>query len=147
VVVVFVGTGGSLQAVFYVLLALLLKTSFVWDLFIRAYDKEFKGLTGFSSAVQQTIGPNEPLWFYTPVSYSSEFDEYSQVYFYLNRHVPLAPCAEQPEFDRCQPGYYLLRDTAWEKFRSLPHVRLVLDSKESAGPAPEIRLVMVHLGE
>ncbi len=144
---VFVGTAGRWRAALWGLLSFLVVASFARYPFTRAYFKEYKGMTGFAAAIQRTVDPQEPLWFYTPVSYSSEFDEFSQVYFYLDRHVPLASCAEQPEFGRCQPGYYLLRDSSWEKFRSLPHVRFVLDSKESAGPDPEIRLILVHLGE
>jgi hypothetical protein len=115
--------------------------------FTRAYFKEVKAFTGFAAAIQRTIDPNAPLCFYTPEPYSSEFDEFSQVYFYLNRHVRLAPCAEQPDFAQCQPGYYLLRDRHWAKLRNTPQARLVLNSKDSAGPDPETRLVVVHLGD
>jgi 4-amino-4-deoxy-L-arabinose transferase-like glycosyltransferase len=115
--------------------------------FTRAYFKEFKAFTGFAEAIQRQIGPNDPFWFYTPETYSSEFDEFSQVYFYLNRQVRLASCAEQPDFAQCQPGYYLLRERHWEKLRTTPRARLVLDSKDSAGPNPETRLVVVRLGD
>ncbi|NOT54688.1 MAG: hypothetical protein HOP18_08810, partial [Deltaproteobacteria bacterium] len=76
--------------------------------------------------------------------YSSEFDEFSQVYFYLNRHVPLASCSEQPDFAQCEPGHYVLRFRHWQKLQPLPTAALVLDSANSAGPNPETRLVLVR---
>jgi hypothetical protein len=127
-----------------VLLGVLLVSSLAVYPFTRAYTKEFKAFTGFATAITQTIPMNEPLRFYTPETYSSEFDEFSQVYFYLHRHVPLAPCAEQPNFAQCEPGYYILRFRHWQKLPPLPTASLVLDSADSAGPNPETRLVLVR---
>jgi hypothetical protein len=115
--------------------------------FTHAYFKEFKAFTGFAAAIHKEIQPRDNFWFYTPEQYSSEFDEFSQVYFYLDRQVRLAPCAEQPNFAQCPPGYYLLRERHWKKLSHTPHAHLVLDSKDSAGPNPETRLVVVRLGD
>jgi 4-amino-4-deoxy-L-arabinose transferase-like glycosyltransferase len=145
--VVYEGTAGRWRAALWGLLLLLLVSMVGIYPFTRAYLKEFKAFTGFAEAIRQKVGPKDPFWFYTPEAYSSEFDEFSQVYFYLNRQVRLAPCAEQPNFLQCQPGYYLLRDRHWAKLRNTPHARLVLDSKDSAGPDPETRLVVVRLGD
>ena len=79
--------------------------------------KEFKSFTGFAQALERSVGRNVPLHFYTPLPYSSEFDEFSQVYFYLNRHVQLARCAEQPDVGRCEPGYYLMRFPHWQEVK------------------------------
>jgi len=127
-----------------VLLLLVLDTISVYP-FTRAYAKEFKAFTGFASVIKQTVAANEPLFFYTPEPYSSEFDEFSQVYFYLDRHVPLAPCAEQPDFSRCAPGYYLLRDRHWQLTRTMPNVRQILESRDSAGPDAQTWLILVRL--
>ena len=123
---------------------MLLVSSFAVYPFTRAYTKEYKSFTGFAVAITQVVPTNEPLRFYTPEPYSSEFDEFSQVYFYLNRHVPLASCAEHPDFVRCEPGYYVLRFRHWQKLQPLPTAALVLDSADSAGPNPETRLVLVR---
>jgi hypothetical protein len=144
---VYEGTAGRWRSALWGLLILLLVSVVGIYPFTRAYMKEFKAFTGFAEAIQRQIGPNDPFWFYTPETYSSEFDEFSQVYFYLNRQVRLAPCVEQPNFAQCQPGYYLLRFRHWEKLHDTPRTRLVLDSKDSAGPDPETRLAVVRLGE
>ncbi len=142
---VYVGTAGRWRAALgVVLLLLVLDTISVYP-FTRAYAKEFKAFTGFASVIKQTVGANEPLFFYTPEPYSSEFDEFSQVYFYLDRHVPLAPCAEQPDFSRCAPGYYLLRDRHWQLTRTMPNVRQILESRDSAGPDAQTWLILVRL--
>ncbi len=143
---VFVGTAGHWRAALRGYLFVLLITAVGIYPFTRAYFKELKSFTGFAAAIQRTLGPHEPLWFYTPELYSSEFDEFSQVYFYLDRHVPLAPCAEQLDLALCQPGYYLLRERYWQKLRATAPAQLTLDSKDSAGPDPETRLVVVRLG-
>lgn len=144
---VFAGTSGHWRAVLWGVLGILLVTSVGMYPFTRAYFKEFKAFTGFAAAIQNEIQPDDGFWFYTPVQYSSEFDEFSQVYFYLNRQVRLAPCAEQPNFAQCPPGYYLLRARHWKELSHTPRTRLILDSKDSAGPDPETRLVVVRLGD
>jgi len=142
---VFVGTSGRWRAALWGVLGLLLVTSVGMYPFTRAYFKEFKAFTGFAAAIQKQVGEHDAFWFYTPEQYSSEFDEFSQVYFYLNRQVRLAPCAEQPDFSQCPAGYYLVRDRHWKRLRDTPRVRLLLDSKDSAGPDPETRLMLVQL--
>lgn len=142
---VYAGTAGQWRTALWATLATLLLTTLGLYPFTRAYAKEFKAFTGFAAAITQTVGPDEPFFFYTPESYSSEFDEFSQVYFYLNRHVPLTPCAEQPDLGQCRPGYYLLRARHWQLVQSTPQARLVLDSADSAGPDPETRLVLIRL--
>ncbi len=142
---VYEGTAGRWRAALGAVLFLLVLDTITIYPFTRAYAKEFKAFTGFAVALKQTIGANEPLFFYTPESYSAESDEFSQVYFYLNRHVPLAPCAEQPDFVRCAPGYYLLRDRHWQLIRTMPHVQQILDSQDSAGPDAQTRLILVRL--
>jgi len=141
---VFLSTAGLWRAALWILLGVLLVSSLAVYPFTRAYTKEYKAFTGFAAAITQTVPANESLRFYTPEPYSSEFDEFSQVYFYLNRHVPLALCAEQPDFARCAPGYYVLRFRHWQKLQPLPVASLVLDSADSAGPNPETRLVLVR---
>jgi 4-amino-4-deoxy-L-arabinose transferase-like glycosyltransferase len=143
---IFAGTARRWRPALWGMLGVLLLVATGMYPFTRAYFKELKSFTGFAEAIQKTIAPGEPLWFYTPEPYSSEFDEFSQVYFYLDRHVPLAPCAEQPEMSRCQPGYYLLRERQWQKLRATASAQLLLDSKDSAGPDPETRLVVVRIG-
>ena len=140
----FLSTAGRWRSALWVLLGALLVSSLAVYPFTRAYTKEYKSFTGFAAAITQTVPANEPLRFYTPEPYSSESDEFSQVYFYLNRHVPLASCAEQPDFAQCEPGYYVLRFRHWQKLQPLPAASLVLDSADSAGPNPETRLVLVR---
>ncbi|HXG21589.1 MAG TPA: glycosyltransferase family 39 protein [Methylomirabilota bacterium] len=142
---VFVGTAGRWGAAQGGLLALLLVASVGMYPFTRAYFKEFKAFTGFAQAIRREVDSQSTFWFYTPEPYSSEFDEFSQVYFYLNRQVRLAPCAEQADFSRCQPGYYLIRERTWKDLHSMPRVHFVLDSKDWAGPDPETRLIVVRL--
>lgn len=144
---VVVGVAGRWRAALWGLLGVLLMTSVGMYPFTRAYFKEFKAFTGFAAAIQQKVGPRDALWFYTSEPYSSEFDEFSQVYFYLHRQVRLAPCAEQPDFSLCQPGFYVVRERHWRQLRELPQVQFVLDSKDSAGPDPETRLILLRLGE
>jgi 4-amino-4-deoxy-L-arabinose transferase-like glycosyltransferase len=138
------GTAGRWRSALWSLLGVLFVSSFAVYPFTRAYTKEYKSFTGFAAAITQVVPPNQSLRFYTPEPYSSEFDEFSQVYFYLNRHVPLAICAEQPDFALCAPGYYVLRFRHWQKLQPLPTAALVLDSADSAGPNPETRLVLVR---
>ncbi len=141
---VFLGTAGRWQnALWSILFVLLLSTIAIYP-FTRAYTKEFKSFTGFATAIKETVPTDQPLHFYTPLAYSSEFDEFSQVYFYLNRHVSLARCAEQPDLSRCEPGYYLLRFPHWQKVKESAPVQLLLDSKTLAGPDAEARLVLIH---
>jgi len=141
---VFLGTAGRWQnALWAILFVLLLSTITIYP-FTRAYTKEFKSFTGFAAAIKEAVPVDSPLHFYTPLSYSSEFDEFSQVYFYLNRHVPLARCAEQPDLSRCEPGYYLLRFPHWQKVKESAPAQLLLDSKALAGPDAEARLVLIH---
>lgn len=142
--VVFLSTAGRWRSALWVLLGALLVSSLAVYPFTRAYTKEYKSFTGFAAAITQTVPANEPLRFYTPEPYSSESDEFSQVYFYLNRHVPLASCAEQSDFAQCKPGYYVLRFRHWQKLQPLSAASLVLDSADSAGPNPETRLVLVR---
>src|SRR5712692_4799244 len=142
---VYVGTAGRWRAALWAVLFLLVLDTISVYPFTRAYAKEFKAFTGFAAVIKQTVGANEPLFFYTPELYSSEFDEFSQVYFYLNRHVPLAPCAEQSDFARCAPGYYLLRDRHWQLIRTMPNVRQILESRDSAGPDAQTWLILVRL--
>jgi 4-amino-4-deoxy-L-arabinose transferase-like glycosyltransferase len=141
---VFCGTAGRWHSALWCLLGVLLVSSVAVYPFTRAYTKEYKSFTGFAAAIRQVVPTHEPLRFYTPEPYSSEFDEFSQVYFYLNRHVPLASCAEQPDFAQCEPGHYVLRFRHWRKLQPLPTAALVLDSADSAGPNPETRLVLVR---
>jgi 4-amino-4-deoxy-L-arabinose transferase-like glycosyltransferase len=142
---VYTGTAGRWRAALWLLLFTLLVDTIGLYPFTRAYSKEFKAFTGFATAIKQTVKPEDPLFFYTPESFSSEFDEFSQIYFYLDRHVPLAPCAEQPDFSRCKPGYYLLRDHHWQSLRTLPNVHRLLDSRDSSGPDAPTRLILVRL--
>jgi 4-amino-4-deoxy-L-arabinose transferase-like glycosyltransferase len=144
---VYQGTAGRWRAALWVVLFLLMLDTMAIYPFIRAYAKEFKAFTSFAAAVQQTVSVDEPLFFYTPETYSSEFDEFSQVYFYLNRHVPLAPCAEQSDFSRCAPGYYLLRDRHWKLIQTTPNVQQILESRNSAGPDAQGGLILVRVGE
>jgi hypothetical protein len=141
---VFLATAGRWQSALWSLLFVLLLTTIGIYPFTRAYSKEFKSFTGFAEALEQSVPANVPLHFYTPLAYSSEFDEFSQVYFYLGRHVPLAPCAEQPDLSRCEPGYYLMRFPHWRKVQASAPAQLLLDSKTSAGPDAEARLALVH---
>ena len=141
---VYQGTVGRWRAALWGVLFLLLLDTIAIYPFTRAYAKEFKAFADFAVALKQTVGADEPFFFYTPESYSAEFDEFSQVYFYLNRHVPLAPCAEQPDFSRCAPGYYLLRDRHWQLIPPMPNVQQVLDSQDSAGPDAPTRLILVR---
>ena len=143
--VVVMGTSGRWRAALRGVLGLLLVTSLGMYPFTRAYFKEFKAFTGFAAAIHERVGEHDAFWFYTPELYSSEFDEFSQVYFYLNRQVRLAPCSEQPDFAQCPAGYYLLRERHWSDLRHLTRAHLLLDSKDSAGPDPETRLVLVQL--
>jgi 4-amino-4-deoxy-L-arabinose transferase-like glycosyltransferase len=141
---VFAGTAGQWQrGLWFLMGALLLSTVAIYP-FTRAYTKEFKSFTGFAAAISERVPAEAPLHFYTPLSYSSEFDEFSQVYFYLNRHVPLAPCAEQADLSRCEPGYYLLRYRHWQKIKDASPAEIVLDSRTSAGPDAEARLVLIR---
>ncbi|MBI3246590.1 MAG: glycosyltransferase family 39 protein [Deltaproteobacteria bacterium] len=144
---VFVASAGRWRAALWGLLLLAVVGALGQYPFTRAYLKEFKTFTGFAVAIQRIIGPHDAFWFYTPEPYSSEFDEFSQVYFYLNRQVRLAPCAQQADLSQCQPGFYLLRERHWQKLRATSQARLVLDSQDSAGPDPETRLVVIRLGE
>lgn len=141
---VWAGTAGRLRtALWFVLCVLLISTAGVYP-FTRAYSKEFKALTGFANQIVQTLEPEEPVFFYTPEPYSSEFDEFSQVYFYLDRWVPLAPCAQQADLSRCQPGYYILRAHHWQQLEHIPEAHLVLESRTSAGPGARLRLVLIR---
>lgn len=142
--VVFHGTAGRWHSALWCLLGVLLVSSFAVYPFTRGYTKEYKSFTGFAAAIRRVVPANQSLRFYTPEPYSSEFDEFSQVYFYLNRHVPLAPCSEQPDFAQCEPGHYVLRFRHWLKLQPLPTAALVLDSADSVGPNPETRLVLVR---
>lgn len=139
------GTAGRWRTALWVLLCFLLVATCGLYPFTRAYAKEFKALTGFAAAIRQVVRPHDPLWFYTPGPYSSEFDEFSQVYFYLDRRVPLAPCAEQPDFSRCQPGYYLLRAHFWPVVESVPNASRILNSPDFAGPDARVELLLVRL--
>jgi hypothetical protein len=142
---VYQGTAGRWRAVLWSVLFLLILNTLAVSPFTRTYSREFKAFTGFAAALQQTVGAEEPLFFYTPETYSSEFDEFSQIYFYLNRHVPLASCAQQPDFSRCAPGYYLMRDRHWQFIRSTPNARQILESRDSAGPDAQTELILVRL--
>ena len=142
---VYTGTAGRWRsALWLVLFILLLNITGLYP-FTRAYSKEFKAFTGFAAAIKQTVKTEEPLFFYTPEPFSSEFDEFSQIYFYLDRHVPLAPCAEQPDFSRCKPGYYLFRDRHWQSLQTPPNAYQILDSWDSSGPDAPTRLILVRL--
>ncbi|HEV8715227.1 MAG TPA: glycosyltransferase family 39 protein [Candidatus Binatia bacterium] len=144
---VYQATAGRWRAALWVVLFLLVLDTITIYPFTRAYAKEFKAFTGFAAALQQTVSADEPLFFYTPETYSSESDEFSQLYFYLNRHVPLAPCAEQPDFSRCAPGYYLIRERHWKVIRTVPNVQQILESRDSAGPDTQVWLILVRLDE
>jgi len=141
----YTATAGHWRTALSALLSVLLVSTLGVYPFTRAYAKEFKSLTGFAAAIQRTVPQNDSLRFYTPERYSSEFDEFGQIYFYLNRHVPLASCAGQPDFSRCEPGYYLLRFAHWRKLPSLVNAQLVLDSADSGGPNADARVVLIHL--
>jgi hypothetical protein len=142
---VYTSTAGKWRIALWVILGSLLLTTMGMYPFTRAYSKEFRAFTGFAEAMKHTVPSHEPLHFYTPEPYSSESDEFSQVYFYLDRHVPLAPCAEQPDLSQCEPGYYLLRDRYWQQVKRPTNAQLLLDSTNSAGPNAEARLLLVHL--
>ena len=141
---VFLATAGQWRTALLSLLVVLLVSTVGIYPFTRAYSKEFKSFTGFAALIKEQIPHNTPLHFYTPLLYSSEFDEFSQIYFYLGRHVPLAPCAEQAEISRCEPGYYLVRFPHWQKLKESAPAQLVLDSSASAGPDAEARLVVIR---
>ncbi len=143
--VVYAGTAGRWRTALWVTLFALVSATAGLYPFTRAYAKEFKALTGFAAAIKQVVTPPDPLWFYTPEPYSSEFDEFSQVYFYLDRRVPLAPCAEQADFSRCEPGYYVLRSRFRQLVESSPHTRVILESTDSAGPGAQAELLLVRL--
>jgi hypothetical protein len=141
---VWAGTAGRLRtALWLVLCALLISTAGLYP-FTRAYSKEFKALTGFAGQIAQTLAPEEPVFFYTPELYSSEFDEFSQVYFYLDRQVPLASCAQKADLSRCKPGYYILRAHHWQQLEQTPGTQLVLESRTSAAPGVRLRLVLIQ---
>jgi hypothetical protein len=142
---VYQSTAGRWRAALWTVLFLLILDTVALYPFTRAYAKEFKSFAGFTAALHQTVGADEPLFFYTPETYSSEFDEFSQIYFYLNRHVPLAACAQQPDFSRCAPGYYLVRMQYWKSLQTLPNVEKILDSHDSAGPDAQGWLILVRL--
>jgi hypothetical protein len=142
---VYQSTAGHWRAALWMVLFLLILDTVALYPFTRAYAKEFKSFAGFTAALHQTVGADEPLFFYTPETYSSEFDEFSQIYFYLNRHVPLAACAQQPDFSRCAPGYYLVRMQYWKSLQTLPNVEKILDSHDSAGPDAQGWLILVRL--
>ena len=141
---VVLSTAGRWRSALWCFLGVLLVSSLAVYPFTRAYTKEYKSFIGFAAAITRAVPANASLRFYTPEIYSSEFDEFSQVYFYLNRHVPLAACAEQPDFAQCEPGYYILRFRHWQKLQPLTVASLVLDSADSAGPNPETRLVLIR---
>lgn len=142
---VYAATAGHWRtALSALLIVLLLSTLGVYP-FTRAYAKEFKSFTRFAAAIQRTVPPHETFRFYTPGPYSSEFDEFGQIYFYLDRHVPLAPCAGQPDLSRCEPGYYLLHFSQWRKLPRPTNAHFVLDSADSGGPNVDARLVLVRL--
>ncbi len=137
-------TRGFWQTSLWLVLCMLLLTTAGLYPFTRAYAKEFKSLTGFATQISQAVGAEQPLFFYTPQTYSSEFDEFSQIYFYLNRPVRLAPCAEHSDFSRCQPGYYVLRERFWRSLQHTPNTRLVVDSQSGSGPDARPHLVLVR---
>jgi hypothetical protein len=142
---IYAATAGRWRAALWALLFCLLLSTIALYPFTRAYSKEFRALTGFAAAIKQTVRPEEPLLFYTPQPYSSEFDEFSQVYFYLDRNVPLAPCAEQRDLSRCEPGYYLLRSEFRSVVQATPNAHVLLDSTDSAGPDAQARLLLVRI--
>lgn len=144
---VWTATQGRWQTSLWLVLCVLLLTTAGLSPFTRAYAKQFKALTGFAAHISQAVGPDQCVFFYTPRPYSSEFDEFSQVYFYLNRPVPLAACAEQPDFSRCQPGYYILRERHWRPRQHTPGTHLVVDSRSVSGPDARLRLVLVRRDE
>ena len=139
-----VGTAGRWRTALWLVLGLLLLSTCGLYPFTRAYAKELRSLTGFAAQIVQTVKPGEPLFFYTPEPYSSEFDEFSQVYFYLNRSVPLADCAEQADLSHCSPGYYILRARHWRQLQPTQNMRLMLESRHSAAPGARVRLVLVQ---
>ena len=141
---VFLGTAGRWRSALWSLLFVLIVSTIGIYPFTRAYAKEFKSFTGFATAIKEVVPLDASLRFYTPLPYSSEFDEFSQVYFYLGRHVPLAPCAEQPDLRRCEPGYYLLRFPHWQKVKESAPAQLLLDSRLSAGPDAEAHLALIQ---
>jgi hypothetical protein len=144
VATIFLASAGLWRSALWGLLAVLVLSTVGIYPFTRAYAKEFKSFTGFAQALAQSVPANVPLHFYTPLPYSSEFDEFSQVYFYLDRHVQLARCAEQPDVGRCEPGYYLMRFPHWQKVKDSAPARLLLDSRETAGPDAEAQLVLIQ---
>jgi 4-amino-4-deoxy-L-arabinose transferase-like glycosyltransferase len=141
---VYAGTAGRWPTAAWVSLACFLLVSVGMYPFTRAYFKEFKAFTGFAAVIRQTVSPQAPLFFYTLEPFSSEFDEFSQVYFYLGRHVPLAPCAEQ-DFSTCKPGYYLMREGTQSVLYTTPSARVVCRSIDAAGPDAEAQLILVHV--
>jgi 4-amino-4-deoxy-L-arabinose transferase-like glycosyltransferase len=142
---IYAATAGQWRtALAALLIVLLLSVLGVYPV-TRVYAKEFKSFTEFAAVIQQTVPPNETFQFYTPEPYSSELDEFGQIYFYLDRHVPLAPCAGQPDLSHCEPGYYLLRFPHWRKLKDASQARFILDSADSAGPNVDARLVLIRL--
>ncbi len=144
---VWTATQGRWQTSLWLVLCLLLLTTAGLSPCTRAYAKEFKALTGFAAHISRTVGTEQPIFFYTPQPYSSEFDEFSQVYFYLGRPVPLAACAEQPDFSRCRPGYYILRERHWRPLPHTPGTHLIVASRSVSGPDARVRLVLVRRDE
>jgi 4-amino-4-deoxy-L-arabinose transferase-like glycosyltransferase len=92
--------------------------------------KRFKASKPFALEVRKLVPREAPL-------YAVELPEQSQIYFYLERHVPPAPCVATT-LDSCPPGYYLLPAGRWEAVRAgVPDARELRRTSE---------VVLVRLG-
>ncbi len=128
------------------LILLLLYCGGVYPFFI-GYDKEFKATKEFALEVAGIVGPNDPLLLYVDGAYVAETEEFSQIYFYLNRHVPSAPCGGEEGLSRCPAGYYLLREKTWQKLKPelTDQAKEVLQSRSLSGPRARLRVVLIRL--
>ena len=115
--------------------------------FFTEYHKEFKATKRFALEVARVVGPNDPILLYTHGAYSPATDEFSQIYFYLNRHIPPAPCGGQEELSRCPAGYYLLREKTWQKLKPglTDKAQEILQSRSLSGPGARLQMVLIGL--
>lgn len=115
--------------------------------FFREYYKEFKATKRFALEVARVVGPNDPLLLYTHGAYSPATEEFSQIYFYLNRRVPPAPCGGQEGLSHCPAGYYLLREKTWQKLKPglTDKAQEILQSRSLSGPRARLQVVLIRL--
>ncbi len=129
------------------LILLLLYCGGVYPFFIEYY-KGFKSTRGFALEVARIVGPDDPLLLYAHRAYVPETEEFSQIYFYLNRQVPPAPCGGEEDLSRCPAGYYLLREKTWQQLkpRLTDRAEEILQSRPLSGPRARLRVVLIRLG-